>query len=301
METAEMSVCSDIDFYLSSQETLGALLITGTWGSGKTYFVKDYINSHKKDYAFGLVSLFGIDSAETFHKRVKEVYFSNLVSINKALTKGKKIVGCLSNAVAESPMTTQKVASIAKGVSAIVSFDYLSLVEVNNSIKVEKNNKGIKDIRFVLVFDDFERCSIPVKELLGLINLYLETYDIKTIILGAEDKTDTREYKEFKEKVVSKTIKFHQSENEIASSIIRNYKTDNKKYQKLLSEYYNEFIDVFIQSGYTNYRSLKCCLNDFERVFALISNVQGIEETDIKDLIYIFGARLLLTNDRLTT
>ena len=103
-------------------------------------------------------------------------------------------------------------------------------------IKVEKNNKGIKDIRFVLVFDDFERCSIPVKELLGLINLYLETYDIKTIILGAEDKTDTREYKEFKEKVVSKTIKFHQSENEIASRLTIIYdRIEKDDYHKINS------------------------------------------------------------------
>ena len=182
-----MNISEEIDYYIKSSEAVGALLISGPWGSGKTHVIKSYIDNNKEIYAFGLVSLFGVESVEQFNKRVKDAYLSKLVSVSKTIEKGKKIVDCLSNVVADSPLSSKSVSTVAKGVSNIVAFDYMSLFDVKNTIKI-KTKSGVDEIPFVLVIDDFERCSLPIKDKLGVINGYLEVNGIKTIILADEEK-----------------------------------------------------------------------------------------------------------------
>ena len=73
-----------------------------------------------------------------------------------------------------------------------------------------KYKKGCKK-RLVLVFDDIERCNIPIKDILGTINHYTESKGIKSIVVANEEKVQKVEYYEYKEKVVSRTI-FHISD-----------------------------------------------------------------------------------------
>lgn len=48
--------------------------------------------------------------------------------------------------------------------------------------------RGKSKRKFVLVFDDLERCKINMIDLLGAINEYCENRNIKTIILADESK-----------------------------------------------------------------------------------------------------------------
>ena len=60
----------------------------------------------------------------------------------------------------------------------------------------------------MLVFDDLERSFIPMKQLLGYINNFVENYGCHVIIIGEESKVSEKEDKktleDFKEKTVGK-------------------------------------------------------------------------------------------------
>ena len=59
-----MDVREEILDYINRNELTGALLLTGPWGCGKTYLVKEIakeLNNGKK-VAVSTISLFGIDS-----------------------------------------------------------------------------------------------------------------------------------------------------------------------------------------------------------------------------------------------
>ena len=59
--------------YLNSDVTVGALLLTGPWGSGKTWFVKNTLRNLMDTQSRPLISmsLFGINNTEQFSRTFK--------------------------------------------------------------------------------------------------------------------------------------------------------------------------------------------------------------------------------------
>ena len=56
-----------LDYYIGKQSPKYAVLLSGKWGSGKTYFINDYIKNKKKDESnpkFAKISLFGKKDTE---------------------------------------------------------------------------------------------------------------------------------------------------------------------------------------------------------------------------------------------
>ena len=52
-----------LDYYCESKEELNyAVMLKGAWGSGKTYFMKDYVSKKGKQSKFLHLSLYGISS-----------------------------------------------------------------------------------------------------------------------------------------------------------------------------------------------------------------------------------------------
>ena len=134
--------------------------------------------------------------------------------------------------------------------------------------------RGKSQRKFVLVFDDLERCKINMVDLLGVINEYCENRNIKTIILAAEDvilkneenikkvvweeggtkkeasiKEQIRsvsDYQDFKEKVVFQTIKFELSYIDTIDLIIDKYKESKDGYVVFLKRNSTVIKQVFI-------------------------------------------------------
>ena len=71
-----MNIKNEIVEFINSDESNGALLITGNWGCGKSYLVKNIINEFKQsnEHAIAMISLFGIDNISMLHERVKDEY-----------------------------------------------------------------------------------------------------------------------------------------------------------------------------------------------------------------------------------
>lgn len=66
------SLLTEMEFYCSEKHPAGALLLTGEWGGGKTYFVVNKLQPHLKDsHIFIRISLFGIKSVNELQASIK--------------------------------------------------------------------------------------------------------------------------------------------------------------------------------------------------------------------------------------
>lgn len=309
-----MDIKNEILDYLHESDFYGALLISGDWGCGKSYAVKEVIAdlNNGKDYTVSIISLFGVDSVNELNLQVRKQYINKMTGVLKKISK--TLIDVVKTGVIVASTVnpaSSALEGVAEGVLALPSYNLLDFVNVKN--KEDKRNKK----EFVLVFDDFERCKIDRMDLLGAINNYCENARIKTIIIadeskitgknaikeksendkvgsqktGEEENNNCEEYKEFKEKVIERTIKLDTDFKAIINILINHYKQREKdaseKYVKFLKENTSILIQTFYESKYNNLRSLKSILIDFERVFYVWKEIGGVEKY-LKDCLYCF-------------
>ena len=218
-----MKVKEEIYDYIYRNETAGALLFTGQWGCGKSYLIKEMAKelNRVKGPAIAVISLFGLDSVAAINKRVKEEYTGFVIgSLGKAAKNISKAMGKVTKDSLEvASIATNgnpSLSAASQGLSAAMNYDLLGFVEVKNTV-----GKGNKSRRFVLVFDDLERSYLPKKDLLGTLNEYVENKHIKVIIVADEEKIDGKEYKEYKEKLISRTIRMTADYESVYSGRVR--------------------------------------------------------------------------------
>lgn len=127
-----------LQYYLSVKEPGYAVLVTGPWGTGKTYQVRRAVQEDCSLY----ISLYGVPSVDQLHTEVVAAAYPNVQRASKAaeLVKGFGGVGALAGGAANLLGT------------------YL-----RKEIETEKT----------LIFDDLERSRIPLEDLLGAINSYV--------------------------------------------------------------------------------------------------------------------------------
>ena len=88
-----MKTIEEIKNYIEEQEQNGALLVTGKWGSGKTYLMRQIERELNQgpQYLMAVVSLFGIEDTNTLTKKVKEAVVYARHSIRQK-NRGKDIL-----------------------------------------------------------------------------------------------------------------------------------------------------------------------------------------------------------------
>ena len=105
-----------LDYYLNVEQSPDyAVLITGCWGSGKTYFIRKYLGDEKKEikdflndctkYTVIYVSLFGAKTREEMDKRVLEKLHPILNSaVFKAMPRAVSLVSKIVAEVNTNPV-----------------------------------------------------------------------------------------------------------------------------------------------------------------------------------------------------
>lgn len=167
-----------------------AVLISGDWGSGKTYFIKKYLGGDKKEikdwltdsekYVVIYTSLFGAKSRDEMNKRVLEklhpiLTSKKLDSTTNALPIIGEIAGTVVSLVTEVPggrTLGKKAGEKLKGY-------------VSSFLSILKRKKCLLQ-NVVVVFDDVERADMPLPELLGYLNEYVEHLHVPCILLADE-------------------------------------------------------------------------------------------------------------------
>jgi hypothetical protein len=237
-----------VEMYLN-MDTNYALMITGAWGTGKTFYYKNYLKPKiektvvrtKPNYFYKSVhiSLFGMKSideiqTEIFLDRVpllKNKFVKLGTEIGKALLKSKVTSGDFSKD------------------------DWIDFEEL------------------VICFDDLERISknLNIEEVIGYINSLVENQNVKVLIIANEGKISGDDYFSLKEKTVGNSIEF-----------IPDFDTayDSLTTSKFLidSEYFNylqkqkQFILSIFKTKSTNLRILGFALNYFQIIFKNVND-----------------------------
>lgn len=257
-----------LDEYLKMTNPQFAVMISGKWGCGKTYYIKERIKewsesmSKVSDDLIELkpiyVSVNGLNTISSVVRQIKTKLYPILYS--KGVSVAKKVVLSALQIVTKSKLDLD-----ADGTGE----DLKSLLDVEGIIEVFKSeSSSIKGNR-VLVFDDIERCRVPLDELFGFINGIVEHSDSKVILLCDEDKlTKVAEqeelkvgYKEFKEKLVGQTFSLDVDYAAVVGTFI-----DAEK-NPILSANRDLIIELFIASKFENLRLARHCLIDIVRFF----------------------------------
>lgn len=289
-----MDIKSELLDYINCNENTGALLLTGPWGCGKSFLVKQIAKelNDEKSAAVAVISLFGLDSVSAINKSVKDEYTSlKLGTIGNATRKiSKKLSTLIKDGLAVASIAnpeTTGLSAASHGLSTALSYDLFSYIDVQNSIGTDDNKR-----KFVIVFDDLERCGINSnKDLLGSINNFIENKQIKVIIIADEEKISKPDYSEYKEKLISRTLYMSANYESIIENIVHNYKEVSNGYQSFLVDNISLLKSVFFESDTFNIRILKSILADFERVYTAWKE-SGIATDYMKFALYTFGAEV---------
>ncbi|MBA3025913.1 MAG: AAA family ATPase, partial [Sulfurimonas sp.] len=242
-----------------------ALLISGKWGTGKTFFINNYLEKEShEEIKFIKISLFGIKSVNEIHKQI----IFQLIGTKE---------GSLANSV------------IQIGSSILDAFGKKINLGIND-IPIEQVLKTLTkklDKEIIFIFDDLERITVNIPEILGYINILVERLQLKTILLANELELDKKnQYKEFKEKIIGKTFLLKQDFNtsfETFVELINLSKTvimDNK----------TTIENIFIIAEYHNLRHVRQSLLDFEHFFENIEEKFQTHKELMQELIEIFFA-----------
>lgn len=268
-----------LDYYLAlftSPEY--AILITGEWGVGKTWFMKQYLSDRKVKHLY--VSLNGVS---TFSE-IEDQFFEQLHPV-----------------LASKPM---KIASkVFKGIlKTAMNIDWNGDGKVDASV-----SSNVPDINLpeyfrsaddkLLVFDDLERCVMPIPSILGYINQFTESNGLKAIILANENeiiKADQqhdekcRPYLLIKEKLIGKTFNILSDPNDAIISFAEQISDANVK--DILLDNAVTVLSIYTISDYHNLRHLRQSILDFERFFNYLPNNIACHQKLTEHIISIFFA-----------
>jgi hypothetical protein len=281
-----VDILNEIEWFLSSPQNIGALLLSGKWGSGKTYYLEHDVKKNFEDkYKIQRISLFGMNSAAELHNAVKKAYFMLEMHISKSIDKSSNRLNVIKDKIAD---ITENIPIYGSALNAVLTLDWHEFVAIKNKVN---------GIPFVLIFDDLERISSDkntVLEILGCINDYVETIGIKTILVANEEKIVDLNYKEIKEKLIFHTIKLIPDYTKIVSSIIHEYdESSDKRYYQFISANRDQLIDIFSSEGYDNIRSLRVIIQGFKRIFNLISDRDLSNVKEKTSEFYLMFARII--------
>ena len=255
-----------------TRETNNALLITGEWGVGKTYFFNNILSkeiekvSTKENQSVKYkpirVSLSGVTSIDDIERRiVAELY----PSLNKGTKIGKGIFKFL--------LSVPKIK------------EYIPEIPNSDVIDSETDN-------LIICFDDLERRSktFPIDSLIGYINNLTENNNLKTIIIANTNKIEDKSFDEIKEKLIGREIEYKINIQEVFDTLIQSEFQSFSEYTKFLQKEKN-FICSFFQD-YKNIRTLKFILTRYhdihsqiEIIAPSIQYIQSNKEALLKDTL----------------
>lgn len=305
-----MTTLEELRYYCNEPEPVGALMLTGEWGCGKTYFLEHNLKKElEHTHVILRISLFGLSTIEAIDENVNSAWMNAYLE-DKGWDEKSETLGKFKDKLSRLPWP--------ENVKNVISFNPATLMDVENNL----NGK-----RVVLVFDDLERSKLDTIDVLGCINDYCENKKFHTIIVANEDKMQVSEpqiasveelkehngdahqpvnvvlnclsqrrgvenisYEEIKEKIIERTIKYKPDYRAIVRAVIRDQirlsedyceflKKHNDKILRLFelssTEPLNEIEDLFSEPKETvtrphNIRSLKCALQDFYRIYNIL-------------------------------
>lgn len=215
-----------IKHYLEKDKTRSAIMLTGGWGTGKSYYIQNELTpalQREKANECITISLYGLRSVSEISKSIYlELRAKFLQSRNETTATGRLIAK-----------------TIVKGL--------INRFGIDLSISQDEMQKLYESIDLsgkLIILEDVERSQIDILELLGYVNNLVERDGVKLLLVVNEDEitksisvkenpennkdsalpaNTTKQYLAIKEKTVSDTIPFEGNCYAAVQQIIRSY------------------------------------------------------------------------------
>lgn len=279
MKDLNSSTRAYLENYFLSRDPKFAVLLSAPWGAGKTHLINDIIKGEVEKPLY--VSLFGVGSrADVDRAIVRALWPKTDKGMAKVGTQVKNFVSGLE----------------AFGFSADLS-------------KVDLTEIMLTKLPKTLIFDDLERATLPLTELLGAINKYVEHERKRVVLLANEDSLWGEDGRKEKEKLIGQTLSLVADFDAAIRPMIKRYAPKSKSLLDRIVEIvtlgffkvdYNKrsFLDrnietikdAFVRAGYSNLRSLGQAIWEFDRLFKVLDTGLVENEEGMKELLFVFLA-----------
>lgn len=268
-----------LDYYITLPDPRYAVMLTGTWGCGKTHYIKQWKEKIeqriKEDKGSTIskpiyVSLFGLTSIKEVNDAItKEIY---PIMKSRIYHIGKQALSVITKVAIKCDLTDSEG---DKTSNINVDLDIVSLFRSES--KTGKVNS-------IIIFDDFERCKVDSVDMLGYINQFVEHSNVRSIIICHETEVSNKAaYDKFKEKLVGRTFEIKPDTMCAISEFCNTpgvFPFDERR-QRMIKE-------IFEKVGYNNLRPLYQCLQDFSSVLmALEVDEEDDHQKEILDKLLI--------------
>ncbi len=257
----DKEICELILRYIRKEDTEYAILMDGKWGVGKTFFIRnslkgkiqEEIKETSKYKGILYMSLYGIkDITQIENKIMYSIIENSILNSNENKTSRMLIAGAKT---------------------------YINSLEKRESITdIIKMFQEIA--KYIIIFDDLERCMIPITELLGYINELVEHKNVKTILVANEDKMaekgglyENKIYYEIKEKLIGEVIYYNPNINIILDYICD--KENNQIVSTIIKNNKYKIIEIMQRFNYKNIRTLKICISKFKTIIEKVEEIKG--------------------------
>ena len=299
-----MSTLQELVRYCNEEKHLGALMLTGESGCGKTYLIEHDLTEELSETHFVVhVSLLGVNTAEELEKDIREEYLMVctpfLGKLKEERDRHPNLFTAINDVLRSLLPTKGNIAS------AVGSVDVLDLVPLEPVVE-DIHKKGVIK-KVVLVLDDLNRTQLDWRKFVGIVNEFCEIKGFATIAVGDMDafrppsKYDVWLYKTVKEKTFCRTVRYTPDYGEIIHSIISQSTWQSEAYQDFLTENEEIVRNAFYGpceehdkklDKYHHVRSLNCAMQEFFPLYEVLTELQVPE---IGQYLYSFIVYMLLS------
>lgn len=280
-----------LDYYFKLASPQYAVMLQAPWGAGKTWFIKEYLKRLTQEPKPIYVTLNGVSSKA----EIEEQFFEQMHPFlaHKATKIGAKVLkGMLKGTLQIDWNGDGKAdASASMGIPDVGIKEFLS-----------KSNEGL-----IIVFDDIERCELPMHELLGYINYFVEHDDTRVVLLANEheiiakerreaatDQTkEEKQYERVREKLIGKTFAIRP---DLGSALDKFFgEIVNQDVRTMLMQERALIGELHVSSKSDNLRHLRQALLDLERIVLAVDpstrNPEMLRGILATFLVYSFEVR----------
>ena len=261
------------------------IMLSGKWGSGKTFFWKhkiiENLNKEKdKKIPNHYISLYGKKSIQEIENDIFLKIFESVDSFEskeKAVELSKNVLNLLS-----SFSSAVNFFGVNLDISKVSDKPFDKLEEILKNKKLEKTVEYLNS-GAIICFDDFERKSkdIDLNDLFGFITQLTLNFSCKVVIILNDDafeESDKTIFSNVKEKSVSKYLKYEPTIKELFEIIF-----ENESYKKL--DDYKEIILKTIQEA--EILNARVYIQILDNFIEWISNNQDKNENTLRSLILV--------------
>ncbi len=280
-----MGALEELIHYCNEKNPIGALLLAGEWGCGKTYLIENELTKALENtHVIVKVSLFGVTDAGALRNMIRQRWFEActpiLGQIHKAKQKGSGFLAAFNTALhAVNPLA-------GDAANVMLSMNMMDVLPIKAEVEDPKTRERK---RVVLVYDDMERVKMDPVELLGLINDFFENQNFNTILVSESDEAlkqlmeaDATTYHMLREKTISQSLRYMPDYAAILHQILQEREWPSEDYAEYLAGHEALILDAFasdcsapvstllrMEDGkYHNIRSLTKGLDSFYRIYS---------------------------------